>query len=109
MAQVSGRRPRTPDTLADRGRPELTGMNGRAGANANGSFVVVELKEAAMDISTEFGVEAATSICDCDMGVSEDSDSLSAVEKRSCCDAVGVRSGSGVDDRLGLNSGMTSL
>jgi hypothetical protein len=70
---------------------------------------VVELTEAAADISIELDVEAATSICDCDMGVSEDSDSLSAVEKRSCCEAVGVRSGSGVETLLGLNSGMTSL
>jgi hypothetical protein len=109
MAQVSGRRPRTPDTLADRGRPALTGTNGRAGANANGSFVLIELKEVVADISIEPGMDAATSICDCDMGVSEDSDSLSAVEKRSWCEAVGVRSGSGVEALLGLNSGMTSL
>lgn len=105
---VSKRRPRTPDTLKDRGRPELTGTKGIEDANANGSFVVVELKDVDAVISIEEGAMDATRIWDCDMGVSEDSDSLSAVEKRSCCDAVGVRSGSGVVALFGLNSGMTS-
>jgi hypothetical protein len=75
---------------------------------AKGSFVRVELKEDVADISIELGVGEATSICDCDIGVSEDSDSLSAVKNRSCCDAVGVRSGSGVEALFGLKSGMTS-
>lgn len=106
IAQVSGSRPRTPDTLKDRGRAELTGTKGRDDAWANGSTVAVELKEVVTVISTEPGIEEATSICDCDIGVSDDSDSLSAA-KRSCWDAVGVRSGSGVEARCGLNSGMT--
>jgi hypothetical protein len=108
IVQDSARRPRTPDTLKDRGRAELTGTNGRDAVRAKGSLVEVELKEVVADISIEEGVEEATRICDCDMGVSEDSDSLSTAEKRSCCEAVGVRSGSGVDALLGLNSGITS-
>jgi hypothetical protein len=74
---------------------------------AKGSFVKVELKEEVADMSVELGIDA-TSICDCDIGVSEDSDSLSAVKNRSCCEAVGVRSGSGVDALFGLKSGITS-
>lgn len=101
-------RPRTPDTLKDLGRLELTGTNGRLDVPAKGSFVKVELKEEVADISVELSMEGATSICDCDIGVSEDSDSLSAVKNRSCWDAVGVRSGSGVEAVFGLNSGITS-
>ena len=104
----SARRPRTPDTLNDRGRAELTGTKGRDEVIAKGSLVSVELKDDVVDISIELGILDATSICDCDMGVSDDSDSLSAVRNKSCCDAVGVRSGSGVEALLGLNSGMTS-
>jgi hypothetical protein len=107
--QDSARRPRTPETpetLKERGRAELTGTKGRD-ASAKGSFVAIELNEVVADISMDVGVEEATRTCDWDMGVSEDSDSLSAVEKMSCWEAVGVRSGSGVEALCGLNSGMT--
>lgn len=92
VAQDSDRRPRTPDTLKDRGRAELTGMKGSDEWRLKGSLVEKEFEEDNVDVSVEGGIAEATRICDCDIGVSDDSDSLSAVEKRSCCDAVGVRS-----------------
>lgn len=51
-------RPRTPDTLKERGREELMGIYDKEVANEKGSEVGIELKD---DISVEVG---ATSICD---------------------------------------------
>jgi len=63
-AQGSERRPRTPDTLKERGRPELTGTKGRDEVRANGSFVEIELKDVDVDKSIEDGMADATRICD---------------------------------------------
>jgi hypothetical protein len=62
--QDSARRPRTPDTLKDRGREELTGTKGRDDASAKGSFVAIGCEDVVADISIEVDVEEATSICD---------------------------------------------
>ena len=73
-------RPRTPDTLKERGRDELIGTYDSEAAKEKGSEVGMELKELVADMSADVG---ATRICDCDMGVSDDSDSLSAAKYRS--------------------------
>lgn len=71
---------RTPDALKERGRDEETGTKEREVANEKGSAdVEAEFDEDVDVMSTEDKAEGVTRICDCDMGVSENSDSLSAV------------------------------
>lgn len=97
---------RTPETLSERGRDELTGTKDSELVRVNGSGCVVRLNED--DAANSTGAAGATRTCDRDNGVpSEDSDSLSAVETASNCDeAVGVRSMSSLV-LPGLKSGIT--
>ena len=60
---------RTPDTLSERGREELTGTNDKALVFRKGSDVEeTEFRELVEDISTDEGAGGGN-ICDSDIGV----------------------------------------
>lgn len=58
---------RTPETLRERGREELTGMKGSASTFVNGSEETWELTDVVADISDDEGAAGGIKIWDCEV------------------------------------------